>query len=340
MYLWRVQQQTIAEDKTLMLSIYKSLKPGQSNVVESSMFMPYSDESRNGSTFVQKSIYRLSVLGVVTDWTVADWSTGIYRVDVRDCSLEDIRHHLKEYVRKYEPEFEFEASLQQTDGIDPLEQIVLVLLQWVYEHFAYNRRQSIKNVYELCSSFKNSEEFKKELERIFTFTETTYAFDEIAENPHDFNRWFSVFGMNSQDGELQPITEDRLRDIRGGLTRFLESYQFNTGLNLISGLARLMLGEFDNSDGQPRMESALKAIAQLEASEAFEIYSMILAIGMQMGSEERDLLGDVLLLHFPQYVSIAYDRLQDNASLLCILGGANDRLSKLKEAIYGGFEEA
>jgi ATP-dependent DNA helicase RecQ len=48
--------------------------------------------------------------------------------------------------------------------------------------------------------------------------------------------------------------------LRDGISRFLEGQANNTGLNFLSGLVRLFLDEFEDTDGVGRFENALKGI--------------------------------------------------------------------------------
>src|SRR5690606_2123664 len=52
----------------------------------------------------EKVIYRLALLGVVTDWTV-DWKSRIYLVQVADWSEESVLVSLSNYIKKYDYTF-------------------------------------------------------------------------------------------------------------------------------------------------------------------------------------------------------------------------------------------
>lgn len=98
----------------------------------------------------------------------------------------------------------------------------MILIHWTYDNIVYNRRQSIKNVMELCENFKDSESFREELEKYFKFTETKYILDYIAHNPENYKNWFQVF--YEANGRL--IGKKEARDIKANLTRLLESYRY------------------------------------------------------------------------------------------------------------------
>ncbi len=73
-----------------------------------------------------------------------------------------------------------------------------ILLQWSYDKFGTNRRESLKNVYENCLKYDDTNEgkesFKRSLEAYFKFTEATYILQHIAENNNkDITKWFEVF---------------------------------------------------------------------------------------------------------------------------------------------------
>ena len=48
------------------------------------------------------------------------------------------------------------------------------------------------------------------------------------------------------------------------LSRVLESYEYNTGLDFISGVLRLLIDDFGNADGKDRFETSFKQIMKYE----------------------------------------------------------------------------
>ena len=158
----------------------------------------------------EKAIYRLSQLGVIEDWTISDFFRGgSFDVDFAEFSEESIKQSLLFTIKEYDKGFSFDTILidekystykkilNAPTNYSLIDKYILILLQWSYDNFAYNRRQSLKNIYENCCDFADgditSSEFKVRLENYFKFTQKSYVLQHIAENPKDFEKWFEVF---------------------------------------------------------------------------------------------------------------------------------------------------
>ncbi|WP_446787393.1 DEAD/DEAH box helicase [Macellibacteroides fermentans] len=341
LYLWFSQQQDLEDELNLIRKIMSHCPPNSLQIIDAADFIQ--DDNAVGSirVLVEKAIYRLSILGIVNDWTIVDWFRGIFKVEVNNYDRKSIKNHLVTYIRKYDPPYTYEEAISRYQKRGEMEQIILALLQWIYDHFAYNRRQSIKNVYELCTEFatKGNVWFKQELESMFNFSDVSYSLDDIAENPTDYEKWFAIFYPDSGTDLKRMISVESIHAIKSSLSRFLESYQYNTGLNLISGLIRLILGDFNNADGKPRMLSALKQIVGMDESEKHEILFKLLEIGNKLKKPQKNELGAVLTNYFKGKEEDIYEALEDDTSLTVLLDNANQRLVKVGSLLYDRCKE-
>lgn len=202
---------------------------------------------------LQKAIYRLSLLGIVSDWT----TNFIDHFEVQFNSLDEnnIIKSVADYIMKYEPNTDVKSELQKVIQNTGLEKAVWYLLNWTFENIAYSRKQSLKTLSDWCSEFEDSESFKQRIDNYFIFSETTFVLQHIAENPKEYEKCFEVLTANNQ---FPGRTEfEKLKDI---ISRFLESYRNSMGLNFVSGFVRLALNEYEDSDGKERFESALSGV--------------------------------------------------------------------------------
>lgn len=183
---------------------------------------------------LQKAIYRLSLLGIVTDWTTN--FIDHYEVQFNTKHENSITKSVSNYITKYEPNTNVETEISKVQKINLLEKSVWYLLNWTFENIAYSRKQSLKTLSDWCSQFKDSESFKSRIDSYFIFTETTFILQHIAENPKDFFKWFEILTTNNQFPNLVEFTK-----LRDSISRFLESYRNNLGLNFLSGFVRLAL---------------------------------------------------------------------------------------------------
>ena len=213
------------------------------------------------------------------------------------------------------------------------------LIYWIYDNIAYERRQALKGIADLCRDYKNSEDFKRKIIAYFEVNEVTFLLQHISEHPKDFHKWFDVFVKRNQKFEvLGYILKDKkeTENLKLKLQRFLESYKNNVGLNFISGIIRLFLNEFDDQDGRTRFEQALESIKEdFDESSQDEIVSKTLELGLLIDSIGRFNLSSSFLKYFPQYSQQFYNGLGDTNSLDFILQFQTNRLQNINSILYG-----
>lgn len=307
----------------------------------------------------EKAIYRLTQLGVIEDWTISDFFRGgSFDVDFTEYSDEAIKQSLLYTIKEYDKEFSFDTILidekysrykkilDAPESYTLIDKYILILLQWSYDNFAYNRRQSLKNIYENCCAFADgditSSEFKTILENYFKFTQKSYVLQHIAEHPKDLEKWFEVFYQIDENIVRKTfITRRQQESLRDNLSRFLESYMHNTGLDLISGLVRLQLDDYDNSDGRDRLESSLEQIRHYEPSDIEFITEQILKIGQELSDNNKSNLAESLYKFFNshEFLLRMSKSLGDSFLMSILVEQANKKLKTINEKIHGGFRK-
>jgi len=262
---------TINDEFKLIATIYNYLTQNS----EHQTVTATASQFRTDKFKFEKVVYRLFQLGIVSDWIIEDFFKGRIQIEF-DCLDEDqLQANLEYTIRKYEPNFTlydiFQSDSQyykilcdrlRKGAIDKTKFIFLVLLLWSYDHFVYNRRQSLKTVYEQCSELAagriSEREFKSKLEGYFKFNNSSQLLGHLAENPADTSVWLSVFfEENSTTNTKEIISTERLFTLKEQLSRFLESYKDNNCLNYLSGIIRLAADQFDDADGERRISSSL-----------------------------------------------------------------------------------
>ena len=312
----------------------------------------YSRELGSSKSKTEKAIYRLAQLGIVDDWTVSNFFTGEFEVDFANFSDDTIKANLKSTINKYDKEFDFD-SLKDNEAYLHYQKIwrkeapqkdrcIVLLLQWAYDHFAYNRRQSLKNIYENCDDYISEkitkEEFKQRLENYFKFSEASYLLQHIAENPNDFYRWFEVFyqaDTNVISNEI--INWEQRQSLLANLSRFLESYEYNTGLDFISGILRLLIDDFGNADGKDRFETSFRQIIKYNHADFDLIFEKLLEIGSKMSSGSKNDLAVSLLTFLPdnsQILKKIQKALGDEYTTEILLSVLTTRIAKINQDIY------
>lgn len=249
----------------------------------------------------QKAIYRLCVLGIVGDWTTN--FTNHYEVEFLSIEDQDVSEALQNYLIKYQPDIKLSEELAKINRPNWRDRCIWYLLQWTFDNIIYNRKQTLKTLTDWCNDFETigNKAFKQRIDNYFRFTDTVFLFQFIAENPAEFSKWIEVFYRIDRDIEKKelkifiptikniPARQAEFERLRDSLSRFLESYRNSIGLNLISGLIRLFLNDYENPDGRLRFESALSTIQTdfAPTAQQFIIKDLIkLALHMEEAAQE------------------------------------------------------
>ena len=340
-FLYQNGLDSISKELELVTQLHNTYsEPGASKVV-------YATNLASNKAKVEKAIYRLSNLGVISDWTVDDFFSGVFTVTYNTFTEESIKTTLLKFIKKYVDDFEFDnnserikyTNILRDTELSKFERLVKILLQWSYDKFGTNRRESLKNVYENCLKYDDTlegkESFKKSLEAYFKFTEATYILQHIAENNNkDIAKWFEVF----YDENNNFINKDSLFDLKGNLQRFLESFQTNTGLNLINGLTNLLLEEIFNEIEEKRFSKSFDTISNYEESKFDYVIDQILEISKRINQK-----GKILLLKFLyKYSKTEEEKLRFAKELgdtETILIHYNNRLKSINKNIEYGFRK-
>lgn len=292
----------------------------------------------------EKIIYRLSLLGLVEDWT-NDFSSSF---DVNFDSEEEshILKSIENYIGKYEPDKDLRVEIEKVEKPTFFEKATSYLLQWIFGHIIYNRKQSLKTLYDWCVDFKNSEDFKKRLDSYFVFNDVSAILQTIGEKPLDYIQWFRAFYYEQQTDIMKEgnyitdviyipeikdknLKKEKYRSLQDKMSRFLESYQNNTGLNFVSGLVRLALDDFEDLDGRPRLEQSFEAI-QKEFSQ--EEQKGILKELAKLGSYFKEFQRVEICAFIERYFPYELEYFAQEYKLYYILHDKyKDRLFKIKE---------
>lgn len=301
----------------------------------------------------QKAIYRLSVLGIASDWTT-DF-TNHYEVEFRSMEDHEVFQALEHYLIKYQPDIKLSEELSKINRPSWRDRCIWYLLQWTFDNIIYSRKQTLKTLAEWCNDFEEigNEAFKQRIDNYFRFTDTVFLFQFIAENPAVFAKWFEVFYRVDRDIEQQeeaktyiptisnpPARQAEFERLRDSLSRFLESYRNSTGLNLISGLIRLYLNDYENTDGRPRFESALNALqTSFDQLDQQSVLRKIANLGRYLDESAQEQLYASVIRFYPEQA----EALAEHLGLIYLL---DDRISRkihqfktLNNRLHAEFEQ-
>ena len=322
--------------------------------------LPKSEFLKTDIKYIEKILYRLYQLGIITDWTI-DYNSENLETNFKDnIKIENIKLACQKQISKYDKDFSFE-NIETNDeykqyqsimneNIPELDKYIKILLEWSFDKFVGYRRQSLKNVYEACDKYileisdgvdekLVSAKFKKNIESYFTVNEATHKLVYLSEHPFELGKAFELFYIYDSSNRITEKlrNDDGIIELKNILMRLLEEYPNNTALNLVSGLARYLLDEFKDPDGQIRFERALNQLSKIEnESKKQAIIINILKIGkIQQSDKNRVLLAKCIFKYFDKnkYIVTINKFLNDSYTNYLLMSYANKSINNIIENI-------
>lgn len=194
-------------------------------------------------TIIERALYRLFLLGEIEMWSL------IYDSDISNPTFNHLRctslseeqklERLKSHIEKYETNFKFDKS-------NTFENRLEFLLEWANENYLQERIQTMKTLYEQCEFFTNSDVFMTYISNYFS-NDPIYM--RLVDKTIKIKEWIEALKTHPEKTKAR-------------IARLLESYDKIVPLNYVSGITRLRLDDFDNTDGKRRLELALESISQ------------------------------------------------------------------------------
>ena len=344
LFLWLGNNRGIEEDTEMMRWVMNKLHENSNNCI-------ITCDVVHTKSQVEKAIYKLTLLGFIKDWTIGDWgmgdSTCVINIDVGKYTEKSVREKFLTYVRRYYAEFSLDDKSGNYDKyINILEnnkykeytRYMHALVQWSYDNIVYNRKQTIKNIFDICRKNMSSNEVKAYVDNYFKFSEITILLDSIIQNPNKYELWFDILKEKIKNDEQTSIdynwiSLEKAFEILPALDRYLESYRFNTGLNFVAGVLWIMCGQFSSNNGSERFNSAFNTIDAFSKESQEEIINACLDFGNVIEQENRWILGGYLSEKYTDKAIHIYEKLKDLGSLTTVLQPSIEKMKIIEEKI-------
>ena len=213
--------------------IYNTLQVGQTHNIT----VRYNNDNRDK---IDKSIYRLSILGVVSDYTI-DWNANQYDVTLKRLSDEDCLKNTKDYISRYKTPNDVqnaERQIRAANGANMLERCLGYIVRFAYNEIEKKRRTALKYILDTSreASQKPINERNNYIrEQLLVYLEKSEFTDLLLEivRADDHTQWWEI---------LEKAKDiDSARQLLGGCRRTMESYPEYAGLYFLSAFARLLI---------------------------------------------------------------------------------------------------
>lgn len=199
--------------------------------------------SKDSGPDLQRIIYRLSLLGLVHDYTVRyQLGNDIYTLSLRPLPSNAVRDQLYGYVKRYRTSERLrivEQHLADSQFDCEVCKAIDALCWFIYEEIELRRRQSIANMRQILRDSSDGAELSRRIDEFLSTTALTQTiFDVLAAD--DYRDWGKI--------TAQITTADSAEHVYYQCRRALEDAPGHTGLILLQSLALL------GSDSQQRSD--------------------------------------------------------------------------------------
>ena len=195
---------------------------------------------------VEKVIYRLSILGVVEDYTI-DFAANEFNITLNDFDKSAIVKNYGTYVRGYQDDDNFvknaESSIEDIDEDDPTEFVLaaldVLLREFVYDIIERSRRSAFEQLLEVTTNASKITDEKSRSkmvrEEILKYLGNTQVdlVKEISDNPGDLSKIKTL---------VDKLSTKKQQNLYAEVGRALQAYPQHPGLLLSRAYMRILSG--------------------------------------------------------------------------------------------------
>lgn len=235
---------------------------------------------------IEKAIHRLLILGVVEDYTL-DYSSDEFQLYLSRNSKQDIIDNYARYVAGYNKsrvlkEVRKMEAYSDLDYLEFMMEACRVLVSFIYETIEKGRRRALNEMLAITESAASSYDSDTVMrERILRYLEYSYT-EEIEKILDSEDIGFSclkemIDGYETTDGEIVGglRSPKDAAEIRGQVSRYLESFPDHPGLLLLRALSELYCTDYDLNAILQNIKAAIKFSSELYGVEESDVYDIL-----------------------------------------------------------------
>ncbi|ROL56726.1 RecQ family ATP-dependent DNA helicase [Bacteroidetes/Chlorobi group bacterium Naka2016] len=194
------------------------------------------DISSLAREIVEKALYRLLLIGIVSDYTI-DYSRNEFTVKLSGTSKEEIIEAYGKYVASYlysrrQTELEKASRLLYLSYSEFILEMVNLLLHFIYDVIEGGRRRAFYEMLLACSDSPTDHSIRQRILRYLEATEYSEALEQIINDEKaGIIKCRDVFGIVRSPNESA--------ELRGQVSRYLESYPDHPALLMLRSLSEI-----------------------------------------------------------------------------------------------------
>lgn len=214
------------------------------------------EEGREPREVVEKAIYRLLLVGVLSDYTI-DYAAKTFTLHISGATKEEIVEAYGRYVAGYlasrrKVEVEKLSRYLHLEYRDFVLQAVELLLHFLYDVIEKGRRRAFYEMLLACRDARSDQDIRQRILRYLETTEYSEALEELVRDEGGgLVRSMDIFdSLNS----LQEIAA-----LRGQVSRYLESYPDHPALLVLRSLTEVFASDGDDEIAWQNFKAAISS---------------------------------------------------------------------------------
>lgn len=244
---------------------------------------------------VEKALHRLLLVGVVSDYTI-DYSAIEFGVKLSGATKEQIIQAYGVYVGSYlhsrrHTEVEKATRFLSVPLDELIPNIIKLLLQFIYEVIERGRRRALHEMLLACTTSPTDKDIR---DRILSYLEVTEYSEDLEELITDDNVGISkcqdIFGRLRSPNEAA--------EVRGQVSRYLESYPDHPGLLMLRFLSEMLARDANAGIAKQNFKASITSARDnygQSQSSIIEIASWaVSSIGRRHKGLANELVGEIL----------------------------------------------
>lgn len=182
--------------------------------------------------YVEKILYRLSILGIIDDYTIRyDNKNIIYEIVLKKFTKEVVLLNLLKFVSRYKFKNYVEETYKLLKDKD-IEDYIVFLINFIYEEIEKRKRRSIHYLVEMSRSYSSNNDIKNFINNYFSKHSYSDILDELNKEIKEEKILKFLDILNQlEDYEIKIIYKS------------LSKYNKNISMNLISVFLKLILNQ-------------------------------------------------------------------------------------------------
>lgn len=248
---WRVRKTTFKYSNEFLEVVISDESEFKKHFTESIEYYKASFWKIRNILDTQKAIYRLSIIGVVDDYTI-DYATGTAILYFSAKPEETYLNNYKLYLSKYVGEETVNSRIKKSQLKQNTTEIRKYLFELIYffeETLTSKRLAAAKYMNHIIENvfLKNKEtgekDFKEEMEYYFKskYARQEYFVKDFAKNVEDLELFTKYLNFIKNPPDALGKEYDNLQHLKGACARFILANEFNCIISLLNAFATLAL---------------------------------------------------------------------------------------------------